>query len=344
MTKFTPRVLALGAIVGASAVAACAVSGVSTETTALSSAATQFKSVATATSPIPAAEATLTQARMLQAAAGGSIQPLVVSCGAQTQSLQAKFNSDLSTGQPAETLDADYAALLSAPSCGTPVAASAAPMKQVELIVDLDAYFPALQALATAKDATTFDTAANSLSTAISGFAKAAGASARVQTASSVFSKLAQSALQDAQYQAMKRYVADMDPLLAQAAPAITSALRLQQSYYITVVSGDARESAGILNRLYQYPSVRNQPSLALAVYTASVPIVTEFESEQASVRTDPATAVKALVNAHHALYEALQTGKGQLSLIVPSVTDIANSAQSLISPPSAAAKPAAAP
>jgi hypothetical protein len=64
---------------------------------------------------IPAAEAALTQARMLQAATGGSIQPLVDTCGQQVNALQAKFNSDLADGQPPATLDADYAALIAAP-------------------------------------------------------------------------------------------------------------------------------------------------------------------------------------------------------------------------------------
>ena len=325
------RALALCAVVFASGLSACATNGVSTETTALSDAATQFKSVATATSPIPAAEATLTQARMLQAAIGGSIQPLDVSCAAQLQVLQAKFNSDVSAGQPTATLDADYAALLSAPSCGAPAVPGAAPMKQVALIVDLDAYFVALQALGTAKDATTFDTAATSLSTAISGFAKDAGASATEQAAAGVFSKLAQTALQDAEYEAMKKYVADMDTLLTQNEPAVTSALRVQQVFYMTVVTNDAGESASILNKLYQDTAVTKQPSTTLAVYLASAPIITGFESEQASVRTDPEAAVKALVTAHHALYEALQTGKGQFPAIVSSVTDIATSAGALL-------------
>jgi hypothetical protein len=339
MNRLGVRVLALGVIVGASGLSACAVSGVSSETTALNTAALQFKSVATAASPIPAAEAALAQARMLQAATGGSIQPLTDTCGERVKTLQAKFNDDVTKSQPVATLDADYAALIAAPACGVPAAPDAAPMKVDPLITDLEAYFAALQALATAKDAAAFGTAADSLATSITSFAKAAGGNATEQAASAVFSKLAQSALQDAEYKAMKLYVSDMDPLLAQAAPAIISALRAQQSYYISVVTNDANEGADILNKLYQNPTVIKDPSIALAVYAASAQIESELQSEQVSVRTDPATAVAALVNAHHALYEALQANNGQFSAIVSSLTNIATSAESLISTPSTPAK-----
>ncbi|WP_321932217.1 hypothetical protein [Paraburkholderia guartelaensis] len=250
----------------------------------------------------------------------------------------------MSTGEPTATLDADYAALLSAPSCGARAASGAAPEEQVALIVDLDAYFVALEALGTAKDETTFDKAATNLSASIASFAKGVGASAPEQAAPGIFSKLAQATLQDAEYQAMRKYVVDMDPLLAQNAPAVTSALRLQQAYYMTVVASDASESAGILNKLYRDPVVTKDRSTTLAFYAASVPIVAGFEGEQTSVRTDPATAVKALVTAHHALYAALQTDKEQFPAIVSSVTDLAASAGALITPSSTAAKPVAPP
>ena len=336
------RTLALCATISASGLSACTTAGVSTETTALNDAAAHFEAVATATSPISAAEANVAQARMLQAAVGGSIEPLNVSCSAQMQALQAKFTSDVAAGQPAETLNADYAALLSVPSCGPPAAPAASPVEQIDLIVDLNAYFTALEALGTAKDATTFDTAANGLSTAISGFAAAAGVGAPEQATAGVFSKLAQTALQDAEYQAMKRYVSDMDGLLARAAPAIVSALRVEQTYYMTVIENDAGESAGILNQVYQSPAVTRQSSTALAVYAASAPIITGIQSEQASARIDPATAVKALITAHHALLLALQSDKGQFPAIVSSVTDIANSASAFVTPSTAATKPAA--
>jgi hypothetical protein len=333
MNRVSVRALMLCSVVTASALSACATTGVSTKTTALADAATQFNAVATAPSPIPAAEATLAQARMLQAAAGGSIQPLDVSCGAKLRTLQAKFDSDLSTGQPMATLDVDYSALMSAPACGVPVAPGAAAMKRVPLIVDLDAYFAGLESLGAAKDAKAFDTAADNLSAAISGFAAEAGASTREQAATGVFSKLVQTALQEAEYQAMKKYVADMDTLLARSAPAVTSALRAQQAFYMTVVTDDAAESAGILDKLYQDPAVTKQPSTALEVYAASAPIITELKSEQAAVRVDPAKTVKLLVAAHHALYLALETNKGQFPVIVSNVTEIATSAESLIKP-----------
>ena len=333
MNRVSVHALTLCTIVTASALSACATTGVSTETAALTNAATQFKSVASATSPIPAAEATLTQARMLQAAVGGAIQPLDDSCGVKLQALQAKFDSDLSAGKPVATLDVDYSALLSAPFCGAPVAPIAAPVKQAPLIVALDAYFAGLEALGTAKDATAFGAAADSLSTAISTFAKDAGASAPEQAATGVFSKLVQTAVQEAEYQAMNKYVADMDTLLAQNAPALISALRARQAFYMTIVTDDAAESAGILNKLYRDPAVTQQPSTTLEVYAASAPIIRSLKREQAAVRVDPATAVELLVEAHHALHAALETGKGQFPGIVANVTDIATRAEFLIKP-----------
>jgi len=324
-----------GGVLSALSIGGCAITPVAQQTTALNTAVSQFEAVVSASSSISSSETTLNQARMLQAAYGGSIQPLVNDCAQRVQSLQSQYNDDVVAGKPPAALDADYKALLAAAPCArqnTPGNSSSP--RSPEVISDLKSYFDALQAIATAKDAQSFDTAAQTLSTSITDVAKSTGATATAQAVPALFAQLAQTAVQQAEYETLKLYVPEMDRLLTNAAPAITTALRVQQSFYVTVVTIDAQEGMRILNVLYAKESLKSDPVAALTVYAASAPIVDQFETEQASVRVDPATAFNALLTAHHALAQALQSNKGEVAAIVNSVTAISTSAQSLISPP----------
>ncbi|HEY1890043.1 MAG TPA: hypothetical protein VGG63_06535 [Steroidobacteraceae bacterium] len=324
-----------GGVLSALSIGGCSITPVAQQTTALNTAVTQFEAMVSASSPVSSSETTLTQARMLQAAYGGSIQPLVDDCTQRVQSLESQYNVDVVAGKPPATLDADYKALLAAAPCTRrSVPGNSSSPRSPEVISDLKAYFDALQAIATAKDTQSFDTAAQTLSTSITDLAKTTGGAAIAQAVPAVFSQLAQTAVQQAEYETLKLYVPAMDRLLTNAAPAITTALRVQQSFYVTVVTMDAQEGMKILNGLYAKVSLKSDPVAALTVYAASAPIVDEFETEQTSMRVDPAAAFSALLTAHHALAQALQSSKGEMAAIVNSVTAISTSAKSLISPP----------
>ncbi|MGH6876005.1 MAG: hypothetical protein ACREHV_01370, partial [Rhizomicrobium sp.] len=228
--------------------------------------------------------------------------------------------------------DDDYTALLAAPPCGSASIPASPPIPTQDVISDLKGYFAALQAVAAAKDAQSFDTAAQALATSVVSVAKATSASTATQGLPALFSQLAQTAVQQAEYEILKLYVPEMDRLLADAATPITTALRVQQSFYLAIVTMDAQEGSQILNDLYGKVAVKKDPVATLTVYAASAPIVADFEAEQASARTDPATAFKALIAAHHALAQALQSDRGELSAVATSVAAISNSAQGLLS------------
>lgn len=312
--------------------AGCSTTPVAPESDALYSAAGRFEALVSAASPISSAEATLTQARIFAAAYGGSIQPLTVDCWSRIDGLQKRYTAAVAANAPPAALDADYKALLHSPPCGRRALPAAAPPPAQPLITDLKGYFDALQAITTAKDADSFNSAAQTLSDSVAKMAKAAGGSAVVQAAPSFFAQLAQTAVQQAEYEVLRRYVPQMDRLLVQAASSIRTELRVQQSFYLTVVTLDAHEGMNILDKLYRNPALRKSPTAALTVYSASAPIVDQFAAEQAAARIDPAEAFDALLAAHHELAKALMSNEGELSAIFNSAKSIGKSAKSLVS------------
>jgi len=312
--------------------AGCSTTPVAPESEALYSAAGRFEAMVSAASPISSAEATLTKARIFAAAYGGSIQPLTVDCWARIDSLQKRYTAAVVAEASPATLDAGYKALLRSPPCGRmALPASSSPPAQ-PLTTNLQGYFDALQAITTAKDAASFDSAAQALSDSVAKMAKAVGGSAVSQAMPSLLAQLAQTAVQQAEYELLRRYVPQMDRLLVRAASPIRTELRVRQSFYLTVITLDAHEGMKILDTLYQNPALRNNPVAALTVYAASAPIVDQFELEQAAARIDPAEAFDALLAAHHELAKALMSNKGELSAIFNSAKSIGKSAKSLVS------------
>jgi hypothetical protein len=312
--------------------AGCSTTPVAPESKALYSAAGRFEEMASAALPISSAEATLTKARMLAAAYHGSIQPLMIDCWTHIDSLQKRYTTAAVAEASPAILDKEYKALLHSPPCGRVALPPTPPPPAQPLITDLRGYFDALQAIATAKDADSFDSAARALSDSVTKMAGAAGGPAVSQAVPSLFAHLAQTAVQQAEYDMLRRYVPQMDQLLVRAASRIRTELRVQQSFYLTVVTLDAHEGMKILNEVYKSAALRKNPAAALTVYAASAPIVDQFAAEQAAARIDPAGAFDALLAAHHELAKALMSNKGELSAIFNSAKSIGKSAKSLVS------------
>lgn len=312
--------------------AGCSTAPVAPQSKSLHLAADHFEAMVSASSPVSAAEATLNRVRALAMAYRGTIRPLTVDCWARVNRLQKRYTGAVAAKASPAILDVDYKALLHSATCGRISLPGSPPAQSQPLIADLKDYFDALQAIATAKDADSFDSAAQALSDSVVKMAKAAGAPTVSQMAPSLFQELAEAGVQQAEYDLLRRYVPQMDRLLVRAASPIRSDLRVQQSFYLTAVTMDAQEGMKILDKIYQNPALSKDPAAALTVYAASAPIVDEFAAEQAEARIDPAEAFDALLAAHRELARALLSNKGQLSAIFNSAKTISKSAKSLVS------------
>jgi len=320
----------------------CAITPDADETGALAKAAAAFKTQATATSPIPAANASVAKAALLR----GLVQANPPAYSTTCYDAVSAWNQQVAQAAQgtAANEDAAYKQVDKIAPCGpfAPPAANAPP--PLPIVAALDSYFDGLQAIVAAKDTDAVVTASTSLATSTAALAKAANAPAPVQAAPGVFAKLATMALADAQYEALSKAVLDVDPLLDAATPPLVSALRVQQSFWASEVASDAAIGMTAINGALSDPAVKGDLTLRLALYDRVTPILDEFSQEQAASRTDPAAAVHGLMDAHHKLAAALKSNRGQLQAIIGNVIDIASSAQSLIgsTPPKAATGAAA--
>ncbi len=319
---------------------ACSTAPYSSETDALDKAAASFKTQAAASSPIPAANATVAKIALLRGVVQGNPPPLSVDCS-MTLVEWDKTLRDRVVGADQAAIDLAYKDLDKVKPCGSLSQAPApAPLEPLAIVKALDDYFDGLQSIVEAKDAKAVADALNKASTAAGNLAKEAKASAPVQAAPSFFAKLANVALEDQKYRALREEVLAIDPSLDQVEGPLSSALRVQQSYWIREVAADANIGVVGINATLSDPKVASNPGFELSVQQALAPLMDELIKEQDDVRTDPASATRGLIEAHHKLAAALKSNRGQLESVFNNVLDIASSAQDLIS--SGAAKPAA--
>ena len=322
--------------------AGCAITPYADETDSMGKAAAAFKSQATGPSPIPAARATLAKAVLLRGLVQGSPPPLTVTCGQTVGEWNRGVATDVgaAVGGPGadptamsaayKAIDGDFKALGQIAPCGLLQGAPAMRPPTPAVVKAMDDYFDGLQAIVGAKDSDEVVAASQTLSKSLSGLAKAAKAPAAVQAAPGFLAKLAKMALAEAQYAAVRHFVLEADLLFDPAAPALTSALRLQQGYWAAEVAQAATTGMVTLNATLNDPALARDPALKLTVWDRAGPILDEFVKEQADSRADPAPAVRALAEAHHKLAAAIRSGRGQASLILNNAADLAISAKAL--------------
>ncbi|MBV8593453.1 MAG: hypothetical protein JOZ27_04025, partial [Caulobacteraceae bacterium] len=199
------------------------------------------------------------------------------------------------------------------------------------IVAALDGYFDGLQSIAEAKDADAVADASAKAAQAIAGVAKAAGASAQFQAAPGFVAKLAKMAVARAQYVALRRAVLATDPLLPKAAPAIVAALRVRQSYYAVQVAEDGEIGMKVANATLRDTRVSRDPALELGLFQSMAPILDELAAEQTAAKADPAAAVRAMVEAHHALAVAVKDRERQAQTLLDNAVEIAGGAHDLI-------------
>jgi hypothetical protein len=333
----------------AAGLAGCSIAPYASETTALNTAAAQFKAAVSGDAPVTTARTSAGKARLIEFLAEGSIPPFA-DCSTETTAA-ANFDADVAAGKPAEVVDQSYHALVQTPACGwtlalepNPPAAAAAP----PIVKALNDYYAGVAAIAAASsvqqvvDATTKATAAASALAALAPFP---GGGTAAKIAAVAIDDLVKYGLQAAQYHALERVLGDVDPLLDPAQGPIVAALRVQQGYWISQVSFFAGDGASALHKAFD---TARDAQVRFTLYQAAEPILDDLAADQQAVRTDPATAVHALIAAHHKLYATLRAHKGQLSSVLAAAQDMAGSAKTLTGSPAgghggkATAKPGA--
>jgi hypothetical protein len=318
--------------------AGCAITPYAEQTDAVGRAAATFKAQATGLSPIPAVRATLSQAVMLRGLVQGAPPPLSFGCGQAVDALNRRVAADVGAGvsgpraNPAAyaAIDRDYQDLRRVPLCGPFQEPRPAAPTAPAVVTALDQYFDGLRAIVEAKDLDAVVRASETLSASLGSLASSAKAPAAVQAAPGFLAKVAKMAIAQAQYAAVRRYVLAADPLFDAAAPSLTSALRLQQGYWAAEVAQTAATGMITVNATLNDPALAKDPALKLTVWDRTRPILEAFDEEQEASRTDPAAAVRGLVNAHHALAASIRSGRGQASVVLNNAVGLATSAKAL--------------
>lgn len=311
------------------ALGACTTATYSSETDALASAAQSFKAQTTAVSPVPAADATAAKAVLIDQLVQAAPHPLYQACD---QAAATARNAIVNATTTADE-DAAYETLRQIQLCGANATPAVAPLsdKTDAVLTAINQYFDGLQAIVAAKDSSAVASASQALATSLTSLAVAANASAPAQAAPGFAAKLAGMVLAQAQYEALRQTVLDADPLFDAAAPGLVRALRLTQSLRASEVAQDASLGVAAINSALASSQATSQPTLRLQIYDRASPILEDLTQQlQATVQTDPADAVHALINAHHSLASALKSNRGQAQAILTAVMDIVSGAQAL--------------
>lgn len=320
-----PRRAALLVVVASAGMSGCALTANQTEITGLSDAASQFKSAVSGGAPAAAARADANKARLVGFIARGQIPP--VSACAPPTALERAFDADVAQGNA--TAAASWQALLKSPSCnwGLDLEPAAPGSSTPQPIVGaLDDYYSGVAAIASATSVQQVVDATNKATGAVTTLASLVpGVAAPARAASALIGKLVQYGLRAAQYRALEIVLGDVDSTLDQASGPIIASLRVQQGYWISQTALFAGDGVSALRDAFAAA-----PADRLALLQVSQPILDDFATQQRRVRADPGAAYQALVTAHHKLYAALKSNKGQLAGVLAAARDIAGSAQTL--------------
>jgi hypothetical protein len=185
----------------------------------------------------------------------------------------------------------------------------------------LNQYLSGLQSLASASDVASVQQAYGALSTTAASLASAVGAPKTVAPALTFADKAADIAIQQAQYEALNKIVAVVDPLLAQAAPTLITQMRLQQGYNLIVAANHASDIAALVTGDFTDPTLVNDKQWRLALFISLMEPLNDANTILLAMgKTDPATTITALVTAHHKLSDALASNTNQMGSILGSV------------------------
>lgn len=205
----------------------------------------------------------------------------------------------------------------------------------------LSKYFTGIETLASATDVAGVEAAYGGLATTAGSLGTALKGPAYVGPAATLLGKIADTGLEAQQYEALRTIVLSMDPLLAQSAPTLIAQMRVQQGWDMLVVADEASDTAGLVTGELNEPTLVSNPAMRAQLYPSLRAPLDDANAKLATLsKSDPATAVRALVSAHHLLAEALRTNKGQFSSALIAAQSLAKAGQAVL----AAAKPAPAP
>jgi hypothetical protein len=203
----------------------------------------------------------------------------------------------------------------------------------------LQKYFANLQTIANSTDIAKIKTAAASIRDSGESLATTLKAPAAVGASLDLLDKIAEAALEQMQYEALRKVVLAIDPLLKQAAPLLTASLRVTQAKDIQYAGHDASGAAGLLSGVLNDENLIGDPSKHLkgdvaqrfAVYNSLSPNLDNANSVYLSLAgDDPKTAVDNLVRAHNELASVLKDNKHQTSGIIATAGAIADSGRAI--------------
>jgi hypothetical protein len=182
---------------------------------------------------------------------------------------------------------------------------------------EIKAYGDAIQAAAEAKDVADAQAAAGKADTAIDNLLKAAKAPPLAAPIVDLVAALGKMALQQAQYAAMKHAVLSFDRAWQEAAPAVASAARLEQSHLISL-RADRLAAAAMSAQLYVNDDrFYHSPAERLQLFTSLQAKVDDAAHALKAATIDPGAAVAAFGRANHALALAMMDPKRQKPTLV---------------------------
>jgi hypothetical protein len=218
------------------------------------------------------------------------------------------------------------------PEASSPPAAAAngqAKQDVKDVTTALQTYFTNLQTIVNSTDVAKIKVAATSISESGKTLATTLKAPPELGASLDLLDKIAEVALEQMQYNALRKVVLAIDPLLKKAAPQLIAGLRVSQGKDIQYAAHDASGAAALLTGVLKNPKLK--PEQRFEVYKSLSPNLENANSVYLSLASeDPDAVVNSLVRAHSELASVLRTNKHQTAGIIATAGAIADDGKAI--------------
>lgn len=257
----------------------------------------------------------------LLASIGEVSSPIAVAAGKGTQAKADK--SDLAAEARLKGDEALNAAAFAAsqarqsersPTLATPSCTSSCTL--TDYTNQIQAYGNAIQAAATADNVANAQAALGNANTAVGSLLSAAKAPPIATPIATALAAVGKLALQEAQYEAMKRAVLLFDYAWPNVAPAMETAARFRQAQLITTRAYVSLDDSLIAQLYLNNKTYFNSPSERFQLYQVLNSRATMAAKSLKTSEVDPAAAIVAFTNANHSLALAIENPHSQITTI----------------------------
>ena len=181
----------------------------------------------------------------------------------------------------------------------------------------IKAYGAAITAAGTAQSVTEAQAALTKADTATGSLLKLANANPIAAPITDAIATVGKLALQQAQYEAMRRAVLLFDARWPLAAPAVAAAARTRQALLISYAADTSLESAVQAQQYLNDDKYYHSPAERLQLFEVLDAKVTTSAAALKTAEADPAQAIAAFSKANHDLAFAIDQGKGDVSVLL---------------------------